>query len=112
MQNTTTTAPKFLNAHGYSDVIPYEVVRVISEQTVEIREMSATLDPSWKMESTPGGFCRHVSNQDSQRWIIASEPSNPVIRARRTKRGTWNAKGARGVLIAADKPTRFYDYNF
>lgn len=108
----TTTAPKFFNAHGYSDVHPYEVVRVVSDKTVEIRAMRADRDPTWKMESQPGGFCRVVTNQDSQRWIITSDDSAPVVRARLTKRGTWKMPNSSHVLFPAAKPIRFYDFNF
>lgn len=38
---------KFANQFGYSDVNPFEVVRQISEKTMEIRSMKAERDPSF-----------------------------------------------------------------
>jgi len=107
----TSSAPLYLNRHLWSDVQPFEVVRVISEKTVEIRQMRSTIDPAWKMESTAGGFCRHVSNQDSQRWIIESDPTAPVLRARLTKSGLWSVRGE-ARYVANTKPEAFYDFNF
>jgi len=53
---------KYANLYGYSDVHPYEVVRVISEKTIEIRAMNASRDPNWKPEIIPGGFAGHCIN--------------------------------------------------
>ena len=109
--NTVANTPKYLNYYLYSDVIPYEVVRVISSKTVEIRQMNATRDPSWIPDHVPGGFAGHVRNNDSQRWIITSNPHNPVIRARVTKNGRWSVRGC-DRYIGEDFPVRRYDYNF
>lgn len=115
MQNDTntvaSTAPKFLNLHGYTDVTPYEVVRVISDKTVHIREMKCERDPTWVMDSVPGGFCRHVRNNDSQRWIITQDADAPVLRARRCKDGRWSVAG-NARYMPSEKPVKFYDYNF
>ena len=46
----------FANMHGWSDVEPYEVVRVISDKTIEIRPMKATRDESVELEWAMGGF--------------------------------------------------------
>ena len=108
---TTAAAPKYLNRHLFSDVQPYEVVRVISDVTVEIRAMKAELDPNWKVESVPGGFCRVVVNQDAQKWIITPDLDGEVVRARLTKSGRWSVKGEARYL-AADRPVKFYDFNF
>jgi hypothetical protein len=103
--------PKYLNLYLWSDVKPFEVVRVISGKTLEIREMSATRDPSWTPDRVPGGFAGHVRNNDSQRWIIKSEPNNPIIRARLTKSGKWSVGGCDRYLVS-DEPVYRYDFNF
>jgi len=35
---------KYANYYGYSDVSPYEITKVISDITLEVRPMKATLD--------------------------------------------------------------------
>jgi hypothetical protein len=99
----------FANMIGYSDVEPFEIVRRISDKTIEIREMDAERDDSVKMEFIPGGFSAHCSNQHDQKWFIKSNPSNPVIRIRLGKKG-W--MGKRGRYVLDSKPIKFYDYNF
>jgi hypothetical protein len=100
----------YANHIGYSDVTPYEVVRVISDKTVEIREMDAARDESVKMEWIAGGFTGVCLNQRDQRWTITSNDANPVKRIRLGKQGWKDAHGGRFKL--ADKPVKFYDYNF
>ena len=99
--------PRYANHHGYTDVTPFEVVRVISESTIEIREMDAKLAEGEKPEFAPGGFAAHCTNQHSLRYEITSNPANRVIRIRKSKRG-WG----KGAFRLSDKPVRFYDYNF
>ena len=105
----TVGEEKFANLIGYSDVEPYEIVRRISDKTIEIREMDAERDESVKMEFHVGGFSAHCSNQRDQKWIIKSNPSNPVTRIRLGKKG-WTGK--RGRYALDDQPVKFYDYNF
>jgi hypothetical protein len=105
----TVGEEKFANMVGYSDVEPFEIVRRISDKTIEIREMDAERDESVKMEFIPGGFSAHCSNQHDQKWFIKSNPSNPVIRIRLGKKG-W--MGKRGRYVLDSKPIKFYDYNF
>jgi hypothetical protein len=109
MNAVTTTAPAFANRYDYSDIVPFEIVRVISDTTIEIRELHATIDPTWKMEWVAGGFAGTCLNNDSQRWVFASDENAPVIRIRKTKRG-WSHKGDRFQLAAS--PVKHYDFNF
>ena len=97
----------YANRYGYSDVEPYEVVRVISDKTIEVRAMTATKDPSWKPVFHTGGFTAHCSNQHEQRWFYQSNPDAPVERIRKSKKG-WK----KGEFRISDEPHRFYDYNF
>ncbi len=99
----------YANRYGYTDIIPYEIVRRISDKTIEVREMKAELDPTWKPEMTSGGFCGHTINNHDQRWIITPNTDNDVIRIRRTKRG-WQAGGVMFDLAAS--PRKFHDFNF
>lgn len=100
---------QYMNLHLYSDIFPYEVIRWVSEKTVEIRMMKAELDPQWKPEFVAGGFLGHCVNQDEQRYIYESNGDAKVIRARLTARG-WKSKA--GIHKLSDSPRRKYDYNF
>ena len=102
---------KFANHYGYSDVNPYEVVKVVSDKTIEVREMDAERDDSVKMEFHVGGFSAHCSNQHDQKWFIKSNDTNPVVRIRLSKSGVWKDKYGRKFGLS-DQPVRFYDYNF
>jgi len=106
----TTGDEMFANHFGYSDVDPFEIVRRVSDKTIEIREMDAARDESVKMEFVVGGFAGHCINQDEQKWFITSNPLKPVIRIRLGK-GGWKDKHGRRFGLS-DKPKRFYDYNF
>ena len=125
METTLNTiTEKFANHLGYSDINPYEVVRVVSEKCVEIRAMDA--EPiKWKKDIVQGGFSHHVKNQDEQKWDITSNEANPIIRIRlnKSKRETFNIKTGWTNLLEwknkygdryklSDKPIKFYDYNF
>ncbi len=101
---------KFANMIGYSDVTPYEVVRIVSDKTIEIREMKATLIEGWKPDMIAGGFSAHCANNGTQEYTYESDPEAQVIRARLNKNGKW--KSVYGEHRIADKPKRFYDYNF
>jgi len=112
MTNATATAAQiqpYFNQIGWSDVRPFEVVRIVSEKTVEIRSMKATLAEDWKPEVVAGGFMGHCTNQNSQRWNIESDEDGVVYRVRLTKSG-WKMGGVK--FRNADTPKKFHDYNF
>lgn len=100
----------YANLHGYSDIEPYEIVRVISDKTIEVRNMSAERDPNWKPEIIPGGFAGHCVNQNEQRWIITPRLDAPVVRIRLGKKGWRNKYGA--LFVLSNRPFKYYDYNF
>ena len=101
----------FANHYGYSDVNPYEVVRVISDKTIEVREMDAQRDESVQLTWVMGGFAGHCVNQRDQKWVITSNQDNPVVRIRLSARKGWQDKHGRRFGLS-DKPVKFYDYNF
>lgn len=100
----------YANRYGYSDVNPFEIVRRISDKTIEVREMNAERDPSWKPEVVPGGFSFVFLNNNTQKWIITSDESRKPVRIRLGKNGWKDSHGNRYDL--SDKPVKFYDYNF
>lgn len=101
---------KYANHYGWSDVNPFEVIKVVSDKTIEIREMDADRDETVKMDFVAGGFSAVCTNQHDQRWIIKSDETAPVIRIRLGKNG-WKDKHGRKYKLA-DAPVKFYDYNF
>jgi len=107
MTTNVESRKKFANRYGYSDVDPYEIVRWVSDKTIEVRPMDATRDPNWKPEHIPGGFAGVMINQCDQKWIITSNPSYRTWRIRLSKKG-WN----KGMFSLSDQPRKFYDYNF
>jgi hypothetical protein len=109
MTTTNTNEAAYANCYGYSDIIPYEIVRRVSDKTIEVREMKAEIDPTWKRDFIPGGFFGHTANNDSQKWMISSDETQPVIRIRKQKNGRW---GKNGRFSLSNEPVRFYDFNF
>lgn len=103
---------KYANYHGYSDVTPFEVVRVVSDKCIEVREMDCEKDDSVKLDFQVGGFSAHCTNQRDQKWVMTSNETNPVTKVRWSKANNrWqDAHGRR--FIPNDKPVKFYDYNF
>ena len=100
---------RYMNLHLHSDIKPFEIVRRISDKTLEIREMSAILDSDFKPEIEVGGFFGRCTNQNDQRYTYKSNESAAIIRCRLTKKG-W--KSVYGMHKPCDQPKRFYDYNF
>ena len=103
----------FTHASHYmhSDVVAYEIVRIVSDQTIEVREMK-TKHSAANLEYTPGGFCGHFHNQDKQEVTYESDPEGDTIKIRRKKGKPehWTYKGMRfGVRTA---PYAFHDFNF
>ncbi len=100
----------YANHIGYSDINPFEVVRVISDKTMEIRAMDAERDESVKLDWVVGGFSGVCLNQRDQNWFITSNEQNRVVRIRLGKQGWKDANGRKYQL--SDEPVKFYDYNF
>lgn len=109
--NATSTETRcgYLNLHLWTDIHPYEIVRWVSDETVDVRLMDAIRDVTWSPDFVPGGFCGHLRNNSDQRWTFTSNPDNPIVRVRLGKKG-WKSNLGRHVL--ADSPRKFHDYNF
>jgi hypothetical protein len=107
---TTPAATMYANLYMWSDVHPYEIVRVVSAKCMEVRSMTAELAADWKPSIAVGGFSGHCTNQNEQEWTFASDPDAPVIRIRLRKDGRWHSKYGRHKVEAT--PERFHDYNF
>ena len=99
----------FCNMHGWSDVYPFEIIRVVSDKTIEVRAMAADLDQDFKPEVISGGFVGHCVNQNKQSYNYRSCPDGQVLRVRLGKKG-W--KSTMGKHVLSTEPRKFYDYNF
>ena len=99
----------YANNGGYSDITPYEIVRVISDKTIEIREMDCEKLP-WKPDWHEGGFSGHLANQDEQKWDIKSNEENSTIKARLRKDGYFHSEVGKHYIEKS--PRKFYEYNF
>ena len=101
---------KYANRLLWTDVEPYEVVRVVSDKTLEIRSMNAELDTSVELEFHAGGYVANCSNQHEQKWIITRDETAPTMMIRKRKNGTWGNGSMR--FEVADEPRKYYDFNF
>jgi len=101
---------KYANHIAYTDVHPFEVLRIVNSTTLEIRSMSAVEQP-WERKFLAGGFLGHMENQKDQVWDIQPDKDGDVLRIRQHKDDKWyDRDGARYSL--ANQPRRFHDYNF
>ena len=104
---------KHANLHLWSDVHPYEIVKVVSDKTIEIREMETEAVP-WKelMAKLPEAQRAEYREpgDNRQEWIITPNNENAVIRARKNKGGFW--KSIYGEHYLAANPIKRYDYDF
>jgi len=100
---------KYANLHMYTDIQPYEIVRIASVKTMYVRPMIA-MKGEWKKKVAPGGFCGHVVNQNEQKWSVVSDSTADAIAIRKQKDGSWKSKNGRHILSC--NPRKFYDYNF
>jgi hypothetical protein len=104
---------QYANQYGYSDVNPFEVVRVVSDKCIEVRAMGAERDPNGpELIFNVGGFAANCPNQRDQKWIISSDESNPVVRLRLRKNGYYGSPKVSGKFALSNQPIKFYDYNF
>lgn len=106
----------YANEFLFSDAKPWEVVEVLSDTRLLVREMKATLKEkaakALAESFVPGGFFGHRNNS-CQEWDYESVPENPICEIRMHKDGKYylpNCKGSRFIL--SDHPYKWYDYNF
>ena len=110
MNSEYSEIKKYANLHLFTDIEPYEVVRKISDMTVEIRKMDY-VQTKFPKEFHKGGFSGYYSDNEAQEYEYSSNPENKVVRIRYSKsRKGWFRGSFRHIM--SDKPRRFYDYNF
>ena len=100
------------NHNGYSDTTPFEIVRAVSDKTIELRSMTAERAADWKPKIVAGGYAGHCTNNSNQSkaWVIKSDPEGYTVRARLQKDGSWKSSHGRHSLHTA--AIKKYDYNF
>lgn len=96
----------YCNFHGYTDIHPFEVIKVISPSCVLVRSL-ATKQTVKPKEFHPGGFSGHYADNRNQKYEYSQDLTAKPIRLRLGKKG-WGL----GNYRMADKPFKFYDYNF
>lgn len=106
---------RYANFIGYSDIHAHEVVREVSDKTLEVRRLKAALlngassnEPD-ALVFHPGGFVGHT--EGAQRYKFEQDPSARVFRIRLHKDGTYrDAHGSKYKLDTV--PREHYDFNF
>ena len=101
----------YANQIGYSDITPFEVVRVVSDKCLEVRSMKFALLNISDLVFHAGGFAAHCSNMAAQKWDITPDAEGYVFKIRKNKLGTWKSKHG-DVYSVSDQPWRQYDFNF
>lgn len=101
----------YANQIGYSDITPFEVIRVVSDKCLEVRSMNYTQTNRDEMVFHVGGFAAHCSNQADQKWDITPDAEGYVFKIRKNVRGTWKSKHGDTFAVEA-QPRRRYDFNF
>ena len=104
----TTKIRKYANHIQWTDIDPYEVVKIISPKCVEIREMR-TKQIVFPKEFHIGGFSAHCQDNFNQKYEYISDKTIPTIRIRKGKNG-WKAGSMKFRM--SDTPRKHYDYNF
>ena len=101
-----TKIRSYCNMAGYSDWHPYEVVKIISANCVEVRALD-TIQTKSPKHFEVGGFSAICVDNWNQEYEYISNPENSVVRIRKGKKGWGN-----GRFHMSDKPLKHYDYNF
>lgn len=94
-----------------TDRYPFQVIEIVSDITLELREMAATIVPDWKPKFVPGGFAGHCTNNYQQKWVITPSQEGKIVRIRKHRDGKWRDAGG-AIYDLTEKPKHFYDFNF
>lgn len=107
--------PIYANQHFYTDVEPWEVVKICTDKKVLVRKMKTALKPAAHQaladSFVPGGFFGHTNN-DLQEWDFTSDENGETVEIRRHKYGDWRIAGCSTRFYLSDTPEKYFDYNF
>ncbi len=93
----------------YSDSHAGTIVKV-TKCTVTVRRDKAILNPNFKPEIIPGGFCGHCTNQNEQSYTYEPDENGVLTTVYWSKK--YNQYGLPGNLQLGKGRHEFYDYNF
>lgn len=105
----------YCNRHLYSDIQPYEVIEIISDDRLKLRSMDF-VQTNGSVERlresfSPGGFLGHFDNS-VQEWICKPDENGIVVEVRRRKDGFFYEVGGSIPFVLSDQPRRYRDFNF
>ena len=100
----------YANLMMYTDIVPFEIINVISAQTIEIRRMDSKINNKEDLQFQSGGFSAHCINNHAQQYDITSNEDMPIIRARLRKDGYFHSCSGRHSID--NGPSKHYDFNF
>ena len=86
---------------------PYEVVRLISDKTMEIRSMWISRDAS---KLVPPECRGNLKNWRGQSWDVRSDPYHSIIRIRKHKDGEWYSS-LNYWFRFSDEPVCFFNFD-
>jgi hypothetical protein len=95
----------FANRVTDRDIIPFEVVEMISSITLVVRDMASDLDSSFR----PHVFMSQCLNNEDQSWTITPDPKGLSFRIRYLKSGRWK-DAAGNYYELADEPRRWHQF--
>lgn len=105
----------YCNRHLYSDVQPYEVIEIISDNRLKLRGMNYVQTQGsverLRESFSPGGFLGHFDNS-VQEWICTPDTTGIVVEVRRRKDGHFYEVNGSIPYVLSDKPIRYRDFNF
>lgn len=93
----------------YSDSHAGTIVKV-TKRSVTVRRDKATLDPNFKPEIIPGGFCGHCTNQNEQSYTYEPDENGALTTIYWSKK--HNRYGLPGNPQLGKGRHEFFDYNF
>lgn len=79
-----------------NDSYPYEIVRVVSGRTIDVRSMKSELHPDCLGKMGPG-------KGDAQKWIITSDPLGKIVRLRLNQNMVWKNNSITYTLGVASR---------
>lgn len=89
-----------------TDIVPHEVVELMSHRTLVIREMACDLDAGWR----PRMILGHCVNQDQQVWAIAPDERAIPFKIRWSKHFGWRDREKNSYKLGGE-PLRWHRYD-
>lgn len=105
----------YCNRYLYTDIQPYEVLKVVSDTRMWLRSMNA-VQTNGSVERlresfSPGGYIGHFDNS-VQEWICTPDENGHLVKVRLHKDGRFYEAGGAIPFILSDKPIKYRDFNF